>query len=192
MFWRFFGWDWGTHAILQQNHPFVWLWFWIEKVGIGSDPRPPPWDKIPTFTENFWNRHQDIRQTWNRTDTSRVDLKQDKLRKDRWRKSLNHMQVPTVLPSSLVTLYYRLPPSRKTFTKFTRNWSNKSILIKPDNSYLLLDSFPVFRGWSTDYFLDKEDTSRDVVFKTIPWSVADKGRRQQKIHHMVITRSQLE
>ena len=160
----------------QQNHPFVWLWFWIEKVGIGSDPRPPPWDKIPTFTENFWNRHQDIRQTWNRTDTSRVDLKQDKLRKDRWRKSLNHMQVPTVLPSSLVTLYYRLPPSRKTFTK-TRNWSNKSILIMPENSYLLLDSFSMFRDWSTDYFLDIEDTSRDVVFNTIPWSVADNMRQ---------------
>ena len=39
MFWKFLGWDWGTLAILQQNHPFVWLWFWFEKVGIG---RPPP------------------------------------------------------------------------------------------------------------------------------------------------------
>ena len=93
---------------IPTKSPFCMVVVLDWNVGIGSDPRPPPWDKIPTFTENFWNRHQDIRQTWNRTDISRVYLKQDKLRKDRWRKSLNHMQVPTVLPSSLVTLYYRL------------------------------------------------------------------------------------
>ena len=25
-----------------------------KKVGIGSDPRPPPWAKFPTFTENLF------------------------------------------------------------------------------------------------------------------------------------------
>ena len=37
IFGDFVGWDWRTPAILQQGHPFVWLWF--EKVGID---RPPP------------------------------------------------------------------------------------------------------------------------------------------------------
>ena len=38
----------------QQNHLFVWLWFWFEKVEIGTDPCPPLWDKIPTLTENLF------------------------------------------------------------------------------------------------------------------------------------------
>ena len=33
----------------QQNRRFVWLWFY--KVGIGSAPSPPRWDKVPTLTE---------------------------------------------------------------------------------------------------------------------------------------------
>ena len=26
----------------QQNHRFVWLWFWFQKVGIGSEPSQVP------------------------------------------------------------------------------------------------------------------------------------------------------
>ena len=61
-FWWFFGWDWGTPAILRQNPNIYGQFqgklsfgqFW-KKVGIGSDPRPPPWAKFPTLTENlFW------------------------------------------------------------------------------------------------------------------------------------------
>ena len=29
------------------------MWFWLEKVGIGSDLRPPRWDKIPAFVDFF-------------------------------------------------------------------------------------------------------------------------------------------
>ena len=42
-FWWFFGWDWGAPPYCkknQRNHPFVWLWFWFEKVGIGRPPLP--------------------------------------------------------------------------------------------------------------------------------------------------------
>ena len=54
-FWWFFCWDLGTPAILRQNpNKLSFGQFW-KKVGIGSDPRPPPWAKFPTFTENlFW------------------------------------------------------------------------------------------------------------------------------------------
>ena len=65
--WWFFGWDWGTPAILQhQNHPFIWLWFWFEKVGIWSDTHPPHWEKIPTFTEIFFgDSPYHLYQQWN-------------------------------------------------------------------------------------------------------------------------------
>ena len=53
-FWWFFGWDLGTPAILRQNpNKLSFGQFW-KKVGIGSDPRPPPWAKFPTFTENLF------------------------------------------------------------------------------------------------------------------------------------------
>ena len=39
----------------QRNHPFVWLWFWFEKVGIRSETHPPRWAKITYFTKKwFW------------------------------------------------------------------------------------------------------------------------------------------
>ena len=58
-FWWFFGWDWGTPPYCkkksQRNHPFVWLWFWFEKVGIRSETHPPRWAKITYFTKKwFW------------------------------------------------------------------------------------------------------------------------------------------
>ena len=44
----------GTPAILRQNpNKLSFGQFW-KKVGIGSDPRPPPWAKFPTFTENLF------------------------------------------------------------------------------------------------------------------------------------------
>ena len=43
------GWDWGTPAILQQNRPFVWLWFWFEKVGLGRAPPPSVGTKSQKF-----------------------------------------------------------------------------------------------------------------------------------------------
>ena len=61
IFYVIFGWDWGTPAILRQNPKIYGQFqgklsfgqFW-KKVGIGSDPRPPPWAKFPTFTENLF------------------------------------------------------------------------------------------------------------------------------------------
>ena len=54
----FFGWDWGTPAILRQNPNKITVlcgcgfgfksWDWVR-----PPPPPPCWDKIPTFTENL-------------------------------------------------------------------------------------------------------------------------------------------
>ena len=44
----------GTPAILRQNPNKLSFGQFRKKVGIGSDPRPPPWAKFPTFTENLF------------------------------------------------------------------------------------------------------------------------------------------
>ena len=56
----FFSWDWGTPAILRQNPNKITVLygcgFGFKKLGLGQTLPPlPPWDKIPTMTENlFW------------------------------------------------------------------------------------------------------------------------------------------
>ena len=46
----FFGWDWGTPAILRQNPNKITVWngcgFCFKKLGLG-ETSPPPWDKNP-------------------------------------------------------------------------------------------------------------------------------------------------
>ena len=44
----------GTPAILRQNPNKLSFGQFRKKVGIGSDPRPPPWAKFPTFAENLF------------------------------------------------------------------------------------------------------------------------------------------
>ena len=79
-FWRFFGWDWGTPAILRQNPNKITVLygyiFGFKRLGLGqTPPPPPPRDKIPTLTlmEN-WTSLRPYNLGFDKQKTNQINL----------------------------------------------------------------------------------------------------------------------